>query len=77
MFWSQVATIDYRLLKVVSNKEKVQLRSDDGGEGDLSSCTADDETCSYIGLGYNADVVEDGKDEDDDFNLKSKNDWNT
>jgi len=56
------------------------LRSDDGGEGDLSSCTADDETCSYIGLGYNADVVEyvgDGKDEDDDFKLKSKIDWNT
>jgi len=59
MFWSQVATIDYKLFKVISNKEKIKLDDNDGGEGDLSSCSASDSTCSNIGLGYTANNVED------------------
>lgn len=52
MFWSQVATVDYKLFKVISNKEKIKLDDNGGGEGDLSSCSASDSTCSNIGLGH-------------------------
>lgn len=45
---------------MISNKEKIKLDDNDGGEGSISSCTASDSTCSNIGLGYNANnVVED------------------
>jgi len=50
-------------LKVISNKEKIQLKEHDGGEGDNNSCTASDSTCSNIGLGYAANNVEDQDDE--------------
>jgi len=62
MFWSQVATIDYELFKVISKKEKIKLDDNDGDEGDLSSCSASDSSCSNIGLGYTANNV---KEEDD------------
>jgi len=58
MFWSQVATIDYKLFKVISNKEKIKLDDNDGGEGDLSSCEGDDNTCSNMGLGDTANDVD-------------------
>lgn len=62
-----MATIDYRLLKVVSNKEKIQLKENDGGEGDLASCTASDSTCSNIGLGFAANnIVDDDEDDEND-----------
>lgn len=57
-FWSQVATIDQNLFKVISNKEKIKLEDNDGGEGSISSCTASDKTCSNIGLGVTANNVE-------------------
>eukprot|EP00801_Mesodinium_rubrum_P004860 Mrub_04863.p1 GENE.Mrub_04863~~Mrub_04863.p1 ORF type:complete len:377 (+),score=42.93 Mrub_04863:38-1168(+) len=52
LFWSQVATVEYNLIKVVSNKEKIKIDDTEGGEGDISSCTASDEAVENIGIRY-------------------------
>lgn len=44
-------------MKVISNKEKIQIGNDDGGEGDISDCTASDSECSGIGLGNSANEI--------------------
>lgn len=42
--------MEYNLIKVISNKEKIKVDDTEGGEGDNSSGSADDETVNNMGI---------------------------